>query len=83
MAEQIPPPIRKRILMFYFAAGMQLVMGGIVAAAGPGLLSGFLVAAIVLGCLGFAYANVRLAKLLRQKWEAQVRERAAAQSVNE
>ena len=77
MAEQMHPQLRKRILMFYFAAGIQIVMAMMVAAAGPGVLSGLVVAIIILVCLVFAYVNFYVAKWLTRKWEAEVRARAA------
>ena len=83
MAEQMHPQLRKRILMFYFAAGIQLVLAMMVAFAGSAALSGTVMAAIIIVCLGFAYVNFHVAKSLTKKWEAEVRARAAGNAVQE
>jgi hypothetical protein len=76
------PKLRKRILMFYFAAGINIVMAMYVVSVGRGQIAGGTLGIITMVFLGFAYINFRFAKMLRRKWEAQVRERGAA-AVNE
>ena len=83
MAEQMHPQLRKRILMFYFAAGIQLVMAVIVVSIGAAVLSGVVIAIVVVVCLVFAYVNYKFAKSLTRQYEAAVRERGLAKGVNE
>ena len=77
------PGVRKRILMFYFAAGMNLVMALYVVSAGAGHVSGGMLGGIALVFLAFAGLNFYFAKMLRKRWEAQVRAWLAQQELNE
>ena len=83
MAEQMHSQLRKRILMFYFAAGINLVMALWVFSVGSGHASGALIGLIAFVFLAFAGVNFYFAKWLKKKWEAQVRARAAGQTVDE
>ena len=82
MAERMPDQLRRRILMFYFAAGINIIMA--MWAGASGVVAGGMLTAIILVFLGFAWMNFYVAKMLRKKWEAGARQRAAAaQSQNE
>ena len=76
--ERMPQQTRKRILMFYFAAGINIVMAMWVASVGSGQVSGGLLGLIVAVFLGFAWVNFYVAKTLRKKWEANMRQRVAS-----
>jgi len=78
MAELMHPQLKRRIFMFYFAAGINLVMAIWVMSAGSGHASAGVLTMISLMFLFFAFVNFYFAKHLRKKWEAHVRERAAA-----
>lgn len=64
--------------MFYFAAGINLVMGIWVLSVGAGHAPGPVLGLIAMMFLVFSGVNFYFAKWLRKKWEAHVRERAAA-----
>ena len=83
MAEQMHPQLRRRILMFYFAAGINLMMAVWVMSVGSSQVSGGVLGLIAFVFLAFAAVNFYVAKWLRKKWEEQVRQRAAAANVNE
>ena len=68
------PRYRKRILMFYFAAGINIVMAMYVVTMGSGQIAGGTLGLITLVFLAFAYVNFHFAKMLRKKFEAQVRQ---------
>ena len=68
------PKVRKRILMFYFAAGINIVMAMYVVSVGSGSVSGGTLGLITVVFLGFAFVNFYFAKNLRKRWEQQVRE---------
>lgn len=70
--------LRKRILMFYFAAGLNLLMGLWVMSAGAGQVGGGTLSVITLIFLLFAGLNFYMARSLRKQWDA--RSRAAASS---
>jgi hypothetical protein len=76
---QMDPRYRKRILMFYFAAGINLVMAMWVLTAGTGQVAGGMLGAISLVFLVFAYVNFRFARSLRKRWEEQVRQQYVQQ----
>ena len=82
MAEQMHPKLKRRILMFYFAAGINLVMAVWVMSVGTGHAPGALLGLISFVFIAFAVVNFYVAKSLRRKWEAQARERAANPTVN-
>ena len=77
MSDPMDPRVRKRILMFYFAAGINLVMAMYVVSVGTGQASGGLIGLITVVFLAFAWLNFYFAKNLRKRWEAQLRDRRA------
>jgi hypothetical protein len=81
MAERMPEQLRRRILMFYFAAGINIVMAMWVMSAGSSStsVSGGMLAGICLVFLAFAWINFRFAKMLKKRWEANMRARAAGE----
>ena len=79
MAERMPEQLRRRILMFYFAAGINIVMAMWVMSAGSASVSGGMLTGICLVFLAFAWVNFRFAKMLKRKWEANMRARAAGE----
>jgi membrane protein implicated in regulation of membrane protease activity len=74
MSEQMHASIRKRIQMFYFAAGANIVMGILVlfAAGWPtGVLAMLVFAA-------FSVLQFYMARNMRKRWEEQVRKQHVA-----
>jgi uncharacterized membrane protein YdjX (TVP38/TMEM64 family) len=69
MTEPNLESLRKRILMFYFAAGLNLVMGLFVLSAGGGAASQATIWLIALVFVAFAGLNYYLARVLRKRWE--------------
>ena len=69
--------LRKRMLMFYFAAGINLVMALWVISAGSGTQVGRhahdIIAVIF---LGFAALNFYMARVLKRQWDAHLRQPA-------
>jgi hypothetical protein len=72
--------LRKRMLMFYFAAGINLVMAFWVVSAGAGQVATGTLAIILLIFLGFAGLNFYMARVLKRQWDQHQREQAAAQA---
>ena len=72
--------LRKRMLMFYFAAGINLVMALWVASMGAGQVAGGTLAIILLLFLGFAALNFYMARVLRRQWDEHVRKSAASRT---
>jgi hypothetical protein len=75
----IPPQldeqnVRKRILLFYFAAGLNLCMGMYVFAAGASQGGGSLTF-VALIFIAFAALNFYVARMLRKRLDAAVRGR--------
>jgi positive regulator of sigma E activity len=68
--------VRKRILLFYFAAGLNLCMSMYVFAAGAGQMAGGTLALITAIFLAFAGVNFYVARMLRKRLDAQVRQQA-------
>ena len=85
MAEQMHPQLKRRILMFYFAAGINIMMAMWVISVGSAQVSSGFLGLIAFVFLAFAGLNFYVAKHLKKKWEEAVRERAAAggERVNE
>jgi hypothetical protein len=73
--------LRRRILMFYFAAGINLVMGIWVLSAGSGKVASGTLWIIVLVFLGFAALNFRMARRLRRQWDDHLKQ--SQKSANE
>ena len=67
--------LRKRMLMFYFAAGINLVMALWVLSAAAGQVASGTIGIIVLVFLGFAALNFYMARTLQKQWDAHVRQR--------
>jgi hypothetical protein len=72
--------LRKRMLMFYFAAGINIVMALWVASAGAGQVPGGTLAAILLAFVGFAGLNFYMARVLKRQWDAHLRQHGVARS---
>ena len=70
--------VRKRVLMFYFAAGLNLLMGAYVMSAGSAVAERGTVWLIAIVFLAFAGLNYYMARTLAKRWETQVRQRNAA-----
>ena len=68
------PRYRRRILMFYFAAGINIVMAMYVVTMGSGQIGGGTLGLITLVFLAFAFVNFYFAKMLKRRFEAQARE---------
>ena len=62
--------LRKRVLMFYFAGGANIVMALLVMAAGGGTAG--IVAMLVF--LGFAVLQFYMARNMQKRWEALLRQ---------
>ena len=76
MDPELHKKLRKRLLMFYFAAGMNLVMAMWVFSAGGQVASGTRTA-IVLVFLAFAALNWYMARKLKKQWDAYLRQQQA------
>jgi hypothetical protein len=66
--------LRKRMLMFYFAAGLNLVMALWVMSAGGGQVANTTLLMIIGLFLAFAGLNFYMARVLRRQWQAHVRQ---------
>ena len=66
--------LRRRILMFYFAAGLNLLMGLYVLSAGSAVAERGTLWLIALIFLVFAGLNYYMARTLAKRWEAHVRQ---------
>jgi len=77
--------LRKRMLMFYFAAGINLVMALWVMSSGGGQVAGSTLLLIIGLFLAFAALNFYMARVLRKQWSAHVRQQLGQSSerVNE
>ena len=67
--------VRKRILMLYFAAGLNTLMGFYVIAAGIGVAERGTVWLVALVFLAFAVLNYYMARVMTRRWDAAVRQR--------
>jgi len=74
MDQDLYSRLRKRMLMFYFAAGINLVMALWVASMGPGQVAGGTLAIILLLFLGFAALNFYMARVLRRQWDQHIQQ---------
>ena len=66
--------VRKRILMLYFAAGLNTLMGFYVIVAGIGVAERGTVWLVALVFLAFAVLNYYMARVMTRRWDAQVRQ---------
>ena len=79
MANPIPPDtdlrnrLRKRMLMFYFAAGINLVMAVWIFAVGSTQVASSTVWTVMLIFLAFAGLNFYMARVLQRQWDAHLR----------
>ena len=70
---QMDPQLRKRILMFYFAAGINLVMATWVVSVGSGQVASGTLTTITIVFIVFAGLNYYVARYLQKKWAREVR----------
>ena len=78
--------LRKRMLMFYFAAGINLVMAVWIAAVGSTQVASGTVWTVMLIFFAFAGLNFYMARVLQKQWDAHVRhvqQQQSGQRVNE
>ena len=73
------PALRRRVLMFYFAAGLNLLMGLYVMSAGSAVAERSTVWLISLVFLAFAGLNYYMARILAKRWDAHVRQQNATE----
>lgn len=66
--------LRKRMLMFYFAAGVNLVMSLWVLSVGSGSAAGGTLAIVVLIFFAFAAINFYMARLVKKQWDTHLRQ---------
>jgi hypothetical protein len=66
--------VRKRVLMFYFAAGLNLLMGLYVISAGSAVAERSTIWLISFIFIAFAGINYYMARTLTKRWQAQVRQ---------
>ena len=66
--------LRRRMLMFYFAAGINLVMALWVLSVGAGKAASGTLWLIVLVFLGFAALNYYMARRLKRQWDDYLRQ---------
>lgn len=76
MDPELHKKLRKRLLMFYFAAAMNLVMAMWVLSAGGQVASGTRTV-IVFVFLAFAALNWYMARKLKKQWDAYLRQQQA------
>jgi membrane protein implicated in regulation of membrane protease activity len=74
MDQDLYARLRKRMLMFYFAAGINLVMALWVASVGAGQVAGGTFAMVLLIFLGFAAVNFYMARVLRRQWDQHIQQ---------
>jgi hypothetical protein len=72
------PRLRKRILMFYFAAGINIVMAVWVFSVGGTQIEGGTLSLITLVFIGFAGLNYYMARSLQKKWARAMRQQREA-----
>lgn len=73
----MPARLRKRMLLFYFAAGLNLVMALWVLSVGSGQVAKGTLSLIMLIFLAFAGLNYYMARLLQKQWIAHLRQQSA------
>ena len=74
MDRELYERLRKRILMFYFAAGINLVMALWVMSVGATQAASGMLVIIVLIFFAFAALNFYMARRLRRQWDDYVRQ---------
>ena len=73
-----PAALRKRVLLFYFAAGVNVLMGLYVLSAGSAVAQRGTLWLIAFVFIAFGGINYYMARLLAKRWEAHVRQHNAA-----
>ena len=71
--------VRRRVLMFYFAAGLNLLMGLYVMSAGSAVADRSTLWLISLIFLVFAGLNYYMARTLAKRWQTHARQQNAAE----
>jgi len=66
--------LRKRMLMFYFAAGINIVMALWVLSAGAGQVESGTLGVILLIFIAFAALNFYMARVLKRQWDNHLRQ---------
>ena len=74
MDQDLYTRLRKRMLMFYFAAGINFVMALWVGSVGAGQVPGSTLAMVLLMFLVFAAINFYMARVLRRQWDQHVQQ---------
>jgi hypothetical protein len=80
MDQDLYARLRKRMLMFYFAAGVNLLMALWVMSVPAGQVAGGTKGVILLIFLGFAALNFYMARILKRQWDAHLRKSREQQS---
>jgi hypothetical protein len=75
--------LRKRMLMFYFAAGINFVMALWVLSVGSGKVDAGTLWLIVLIFLAFAALNFYMARVLKRQWDNHLRQQGPQQTSDE
>ena len=74
MDQDLHARLRKRMLMFYFAAGINIVMALWVASVGAGQVAGSTLAMVLCIFIGFAAVNFYMARVLRRQWNEHIQQ---------
>lgn len=69
--------VKRRVIMLYFAAGLNLLMGLYVLSAGGGTAQRGTLWVISLVFLAFAVLNFYMARVLTRRWDQHVRQQLA------
>ena len=72
--------LRKRMLMFYFAAGVNLVMALWVLSVGGAQVGGGTLMLVALIFIAFAALNFYMARVLKRQWDAHLRQQRQQQA---
>jgi hypothetical protein len=73
--------LRRRVLMFYFAAGVNLLLGFYVLSADSAVAERSTLWLIAFVFLAFAGVNYYMARTLAKRWAAHVKQQSAANQV--
>jgi ABC-type transport system involved in cytochrome bd biosynthesis fused ATPase/permease subunit len=74
MDQDLYSRLRKRMLMFYFAAGINIVMALWVASVGAGQVAAGTLAMVLLIFVTFAAVNFYMARVLKRQWNQHVQQ---------
>jgi hypothetical protein len=75
--------VRRRVMMFYFAAALNLLMGLFVLSAGGGAVDRGKLWLIALIFLAFAALNYYMARVITKRWDAHVRQQLTGAHAND